>query len=403
MKSLRSGRNRPASQSLPTQPGRRAGPVYASRAGSPRRNGRGLPRVRSTSRSARRAEGPTRTRRAPAPQRRSLRARAGSDSSLCHPGIVALYDAGKAVVAGEPAFYIAMELVEGPSLATVLTRGRLPLQRSLELAAGIAEALAAVVGFFDVAHRDLKPSNIFVAEDGEARRRSWTSARQAIHGRGSRGSQAHADRHRRGGGPAGYMSPERARREPVVCESGISSFGCILYEMLTGRRAFEERIRSRRRRSSVLRDEPLQIRSDRARSAGAAAVDRRALPGEEAGAAVSLDLDLARDLRTLRGQLRGVAGRTPCAATPSVSAESQRQPSPVPSPPAPWAPRWPGPRSANGAPALEFRPLTFRSGSVPRALFTPGSNVNPDGTPWDGEPLRMYQTMVESQGLDRSR
>ena len=319
-------------------------------------------------------------------------------ASLCHPGIVALYDAGKAVVVGEPVFYIAMELVEGPSLAAVLIRGRLPLRRSLELATGIAEALAAVHQL-DIAHRDLKPSNILVSEDGEGPPKivDFGLAKQ------STAEDREAARHTLTAtgevvGTAGYMSPEQARGEPVVCESDQFAFGCIVYEMLTGRRAFDAGSFAETL-SSVLRDEPAPIEAIAPEvPVPLRWIVERCLTKKPAQRYHST-LDLARDLRTLRDSYAELLSG-PHAPPPRRS----------------WRDRsvfaggllavgvaaaftWP--RPPPDARSLEFRPLTFRSGLVARALFTPRSNGFLFAASWEGEPLRMYQTMVESVGFDR--
>jgi serine/threonine protein kinase len=320
-------------------------------------------------------------------------------SALNHPGIVSVFDAGSAIVDGSPVFYLAMEIVDGPSLATLLAAERLTLKRALTLAAGIAEALAAAHAS-GILHRDLKPSNILVAGDGDGH------PKIVDFGLAKHASQASADRSlptdtvTTAGevvGTAGYMSPEQARGDPVSAASDQFAFGCVLYELLTGVRAFDGGSFAETL-SSVLRDEPAPVES--------LAPDvpmplrwivRRCLAKSPAQRYASTT-DLGRDLRMLGesysdlvtgDHLPRPARTTRGAAVAALSALGV----------AAVAVAWTRPTSTKTA--LEFRPLTFRSGFVARALFTPRSNGILLAASWDGQPLRMYQTIVESVGFDR--
>ena len=162
-------------------------------------------------------------------------------ASLQHPNIAVLHGLHEA----EGIHFLAMELVGGEDLTQRLARGPLPLAESIEVAIQIAEALAAAHDS-GVMHRDLKPANVRVAPDGQVKVLDFGLAK-AI---GPDPSESSTDPTlsptlTSAGtvagvilGTAAYMSPEQARGRPVDRRSDIWAFGCVLYEMLTGRQAF---------------------------------------------------------------------------------------------------------------------------------------------------------------------
>ncbi|MCA1619689.1 MAG: protein kinase [Acidobacteria bacterium] len=160
-------------------------------------------------------------------------------ASLNHPNIAAVYDLeeheGKRV--------LVMELVEGETLADRLGRGPLPLAEALRLALQIAKALHAAHRK-GIIHRDLKPANIKVTPEGDVKVLDFGLAKQDRGGGGDSDTEAATLRQEvmtlRGeivGTPA-YMSPEQALGERADARCDVFSFGAVLYEMLTGRRAF---------------------------------------------------------------------------------------------------------------------------------------------------------------------
>lgn len=160
-------------------------------------------------------------------------------AAVNHPAIAAIYGAEES---GAREF-IVMELVPGETLADKLGPGALPIDESLRIARQIAEALEAAHER-GVVHRDLKPSNIKVTPEGKvkvldlglAKAMEPSSPDAAI----SNSPTLVADRTRPGTilGTAEYMSPEQARGKEVDKRGDIWAFGCILFEMLSGRRAF---------------------------------------------------------------------------------------------------------------------------------------------------------------------
>jgi serine/threonine-protein kinase len=160
-------------------------------------------------------------------------------ASLNHPNIAAIY--GLEQAGGQQ--FLVLELVEGETLAQRLERGPMPLQEALRVALQIAEAIEAAHEK-DIIHRDLKPSNIKITADdkvkvldfGLAKAFEGSSAERGVFDSPTLSLAATAQ-----GvilGTAAYMSPEQARGQSVDRRTDIWAFGCVLYEMLTGRHAF---------------------------------------------------------------------------------------------------------------------------------------------------------------------
>ena len=162
-------------------------------------------------------------------------------AALNHPHIAHIH--GLEESAGVRAF--VMELVEGEDLSQRIARGRMPLDEALPIARQIAEALEAAHEQ-GIIHRDLKPANIKVTPDGTVKVLDFGLAK-ALDPLMSTSSDAnnsptlsiHATQAGVILGTAAYMSPEQARGRPVDKRSDVWSFGCVLFEMLSGTRAFD--------------------------------------------------------------------------------------------------------------------------------------------------------------------
>jgi len=163
-------------------------------------------------------------------------------ASLNHPGIGAIY--GLEEANGHQ--YLVLEFVAGETLAERLSKGPIPVDEALPMARQIAEALE-VAHEKGVIHRDLKPGNVMVTPEGVVKVLDFGLARTAEGSPSSTNAAARADSPTITSpvqhsptipgaimGTAGYMSPEQARGKPVDKRSDIFSFGCVLYEMLTG-------------------------------------------------------------------------------------------------------------------------------------------------------------------------
>ncbi|MGH9368185.1 MAG: protein kinase domain-containing protein [Thermoanaerobaculia bacterium] len=159
-------------------------------------------------------------------------------SALNHPNILTIHDVG--THGGVP--YVVTELLEGETLRGGLAAGALPPKRALGHALQIAHGLAAAHEK-GIVHRDLKPENIFVTRDGRLKILDFGLARLVSAGQ-SEVVRTELPTESPGTDPGvvlgtlGYMSPEQLRGQPADARSDIFSFGAILYEMLSGRRAF---------------------------------------------------------------------------------------------------------------------------------------------------------------------
>jgi len=158
-------------------------------------------------------------------------------ASLNHPHIATIHS----LEAVDGNRFLVLEVVEGETLQERITRGPLPLHEAIEVSREIAEALDAAHGK-GVIHRDLKPPNIKLAPEGGVKVLDFGLAKQSATEPSSSQSESPTfTRHTETGvilGTAPYMSPEQARGKPVDRRTDVWAFGCVLYEMLTGRNAF---------------------------------------------------------------------------------------------------------------------------------------------------------------------
>jgi eukaryotic-like serine/threonine-protein kinase len=162
-------------------------------------------------------------------------------AALTHPHIAIVHGLEK----GGGLTALVMELVEGPTLADKIAPGALPLVEALELAKQIAEALEAAHAK-GIIHRDLKPSNVKIRSDGTAKVLDFGLAKalEPISPADIAASPTITSPAMMTGvgvllGTAAYMAPEQARGKSVDTRADIWAFGCVLYEMLTGRLAFQ--------------------------------------------------------------------------------------------------------------------------------------------------------------------
>jgi serine/threonine protein kinase/Flp pilus assembly protein TadD len=155
-------------------------------------------------------------------------------ASLSHPNILTIYDIGtQGTIA-----YAVMELLEGCTLGRMLRSGPLGWSRALEIASAVAAGLAAAHAK-GVVHRDLKPENLFITSDGGVKILDFGLARiQSANGHDSESGDQLATRPGMLLGTVAYMSPEQVRGQLADARSDIFAFGCLLYEMVLGRRPF---------------------------------------------------------------------------------------------------------------------------------------------------------------------
>jgi eukaryotic-like serine/threonine-protein kinase len=184
-----------------------------------------------------------------------FQAEAKAVAALSHPNIVAIFDTGQH---GDQ-LYVVTELLEGETMRSRLREGPFGMRKAAEHAARVAEGLAAAHEK-GIVHRDIKPENLFLLNDGRVKILDFGLARQEplLQVSDDHSTSPTAVRPTNPGamiGTVGYLSPEQARGDPADHRSDIFSLGAVLYEMLTGRRAFKGTSPAELL-SSVLRDEP---------------------------------------------------------------------------------------------------------------------------------------------------
>jgi serine/threonine protein kinase len=176
-------------------------------------------------------------------------------AALSHPNILAIHDFGNA----DGVAYAVMELLEGETLRERLARGALPVRKAVELGAHIANGLAAAHER-GIVHRDLKPENLFLTTDGRVKILDFGLARVVPRVPG--GDAKTLSSAPEGGtspgallGTVGYLAPEQVRGLPADRRSDIFSFGCVLFESLSGSRAFR-RESAVETMTAILKDDP---------------------------------------------------------------------------------------------------------------------------------------------------
>ena len=177
-------------------------------------------------------------------------------AALNHPNILGIHDIG----AHDGTPFLVSELLEGQTLREKLEAGPLPVRRAIEYALGIAQGLAAAHEK-GIVHRDLKPENVFITRDGRVKVLDFGLAKLMRPEERNDTLATLASPATLPGmvlGTVGYMSPEQVRGESSDARSDIFSFGAVLYEMLTGNRAFK-RETSAETMTAVLREEPPEL------------------------------------------------------------------------------------------------------------------------------------------------
>jgi len=183
-------------------------------------------------------------------------------AALSHPNVLAVYDVGRQ---GKTPFVVT-ELLEGETLRQRVNAGPLPWRKAVEIAVAVVDGLAAAHAK-GIVHRDLKPENIFLTTDGVVKILDFGLARMTPEQGGGRQDAAHTPTvtiETRPGtviGTLNYMSPEQLRGLATDARSDVFSFGCVLYEMVAGRRAFRGET-SADTMTAILRETPSSVRNE---------------------------------------------------------------------------------------------------------------------------------------------
>jgi eukaryotic-like serine/threonine-protein kinase len=317
-------------------------------------------------------------------------------AALNHPNILTIYHVGEQ----DGAPYIVSELLEGESLRERLRAGALPVRKAVDYAMQVASGLASAHDK-GIVHRDLKPENLFLARDGRVKILDFGLAKltQASgEGAGSDLLTAAAPAGTGAGtvlGTVGYMSPEQVRAQPVDGRSDLFSLGAILYEMVSGSRAFHGATPADTL-SAILREEPPSLTASTASVPPALErVVRHCLeknPFERFQSARDLAFDLS-EISSLSssssasavGALAPLRGRRPALLALGALALAA----------AAAAVGWWAHRPA-GAATPAFHRLTFRRGTIVRARFGPDGKTVVYGAAWDGAPPETFLVSADS-------
>ncbi len=254
-----------------------------------------------------------------------FQAEARAASALNHPNIITIHDIGTAD--GHP--YILMELVDGRTVRELTDPGPMPLKKTLQIAAQVAEGLAAAHAR-GIVHRDLKPENLMVSRDGVVKILDFGLAKTVTAASAEdRTISAGVSQTEPGTvlGTVGYMSPEQASGQPVDFRCDQFSLGTILYEMVAGERAWRRKTPAESL-VAIIREEPrpLSAAAPETPTALRWIVERcLAKDPEDRYAATK---DLARDLRALSDHLsdsdRRLVGRRRLRAGGKASRDADR-------------------------------------------------------------------------------
>ena len=260
----------------------------------------------------------------PLAQRRLIR-EARAAAGLDHPNICAVYEVGEA----DGRHYIAMQYVEGESLAARLQRSPLELREILTLAVQIAGAVSDAHAH-DILHRDLKPANIMVTARGEAKVMDFGLARHRSEaGSGTATTVSALSHPGQIVGTAAYMSPEQARGETLDARSDLFSIGIVLYEMVTGQRPFHAPSTAALA-AAILTHEPPPLARFAPNTPGELERIVTKLLKKDPASRYQTAADLLIDLRSLKEEqeFQAKLGRTPTPTPPPASQPSASTPSP---------------------------------------------------------------------------
>ena len=318
-------------------------------------------------------------------------------AALNHPNILSIHDIG--TYKGAP--YLVSECLEGQSLWLALTGGALPLRRAADYGTQIAQGLAAAHDK-GIVHRDLKPENVFVTRDGRVKILDFGLAKLAHPETSSdEGATMEAAPTSAGVvlGTVGYMSPEQVRGAPADARSDIFSLGAILYEMISGHRAFR-RDTSAETMTAILKEDPPELSlTGKPISPVLERVVRRCLEKNPLQRFQSAR-DLAFNLESLSGtSSTSAATGTARFAVATAEKKTSRK----------WvmtlavgalllalvaAGIWMlGARSSS---LPTYHQLTFDRGLVYAARFAPDGRSIYYSASWNGEPVQLYSTMPDA-------
>ncbi len=315
-------------------------------------------------------------------------------AALNHPNILAVFDIG--THQGAP--YVVSELLEGETLRDRLRSGPLATRKALDHATQIALGLAAAHEK-GIIHRDLKPENLFVTKDGRVKILDFGLAKltqpdPAVHT--SLPTMTHATEAGVVMGTAGYMSPEQVRGIAVDARSDIFSFGAILYEMLAGKRAFHGDTNADTM-SAILKEDPTDLtETGRNVSPALERIVQHCLEKNPEGRFHSAS-DIAFDLEHLSGTSGASARVTAVDSAAPRSKLLLALASGLAVAVAMLGLGWWIGHGSGAVPLPDYKQITFRTGSIGDARFTPDGSVVYSAS-WDGGENQLYLSRLDDPG-----
>jgi serine/threonine protein kinase/Tfp pilus assembly protein PilF len=241
-----------------------------------------------------------------------FRREARAVATLSHPNILSLHDFD--TDAG--VHFAVMELLEGVTISARIAQGPIPWREAVEIAIAVADGLAAAHGK-GIIHRDIKPDNVFLTRDGHVKILDFGIAR--VPARSKTATESIATRPGSAIGTIGYMAPEQLRGEPPQPSTDVFSTGCLLHEMVTGRKVFGRESTADTiaailsaeppRMSDFVHDVPPELEGVVARSLRKLSSERQESAGQ-----------LSSELRQIRlapeGYITAISARSPFARRP---------------------------------------------------------------------------------------
>jgi Tol biopolymer transport system component len=328
-------------------------------------------------------------------------------SALNHPNIVTIHDVGSF----DGLSCILMELVEGRTVRELLDGGPPPLKKTLQIAAQVADGLAAAHAR-GIVHRDLKPENLMVSKDGVVKILDFGLAKTTplYAGRAEETGSYEAVSTEAGSvvGTVGYMSPEQASGRSLDFRSDQFSLGTILYEMISGRRAWK-RSSAAETLTAIIREDPqppLEIAAPSTPTALRWLIAR--CLSKEPEERYASTRDLARDLSTIRDHLSEISGTELVSGSAKTAAKSRATRALIAvalAAAALAAGLWLAPRlRREQKEALpNWIQVGFRRGTVSSARFAPDGQTIAYSAAFDGDASRIFSTrpaFTETRTLD---
>lgn len=326
-------------------------------------------------------------------QRFAQEARAAA--ALNHPNILSIFDIGEEH--GTP--YVVSELLEGETLRDRLRSGAIPIRKAIDYALQVMRGLAAAHDK-GIVHRDLKPENLFLTEDGRVKILDFGLAKLTLPATQSESGDAPtmqaATEPGLVMGTVGYMSPEQVRGKASDARSDIFAFGAILYEMISGKRAFHGDSAADTM-SSILKDDPPEL-TETTRNVPPALerIVRHCLekvPAERFQSArdVAFNLEALSDISasTRSGAVRAIPEKPgsrrwlmPALGICLLLAS--------------WATVYALARRGMHVTNPTFHQVTFRRGTIWAARFAPDGQTIVYGATWDGQPQEVFTSRYDS-------